>query len=50
MDLAECAKWELLESVNNSCILNVRFWHKADIHIFHRLHDLRLGVLQHWLN
>jgi hypothetical protein len=31
MDLAECAKWELLESANNTCILNVRFWHKADI-------------------
>ena len=32
MDLAEYAKWELLESANNTCILNVRFWHKADVH------------------
>jgi hypothetical protein len=30
MNLAECAKGELLENANNTCILTVRFWHKAD--------------------
>ena len=42
MDLAECAKWELLESANNTCILNVLFWHKADAQIY--LSDANLEI------
>ena len=34
MDLAECAKGELLENANNTCILNVCSWHKAGDYVF----------------